>query len=93
MSEDDDKHISLAAPVFYLLIGAAVLFYKKYISWHIPFTYIGTVALLTWMFGGQSGLFAGDPIFHVLSGGLILGALRGRQSMNDGRLPMEDRIP
>ena len=24
MSEDDDKHISLAAPVFYLLLGAAV---------------------------------------------------------------------
>ena len=60
--------------VIALLIGAAVLFYKKYISWHIPFTYIGTVALLTWMFGGQSGLFTGDPIFHVLSGGLILGA-------------------
>jgi electron transport complex protein RnfD len=57
-----------------LLIGAAYLFYKKYITWHIPVTYIATVALLAWMFGGQNGLFTGDPVFHVLSGGLILGA-------------------
>lgn len=60
--------------VIALLIGAAYLFYKKYITWHIPFVYIGTVAILSWMFGGGNGLFSGDPIFHVLSGGLILGA-------------------
>ena len=60
--------------VIALLIGAAYLIYKKYISWHIPVTYIATVAVLAWMFGGQEGLFSGDPTFHVLSGGLILGA-------------------
>jgi electron transport complex protein RnfD len=26
------------------------------------------------MFGGKEGLFTGDPIFHMISGGLILGA-------------------
>jgi len=56
-----------------LLLGAAFLMYKKYISWHIPLSYIGTVALLTWVFGGES-LFSGDVLLHVLSGGLILGA-------------------
>ncbi len=57
-----------------LLIGAAFLIYKRYIGWKIPFSYIGTVALLSWIFGGADGLFTGNPIFHVLSGGLILGA-------------------
>ncbi|MDP2924595.1 MAG: RnfABCDGE type electron transport complex subunit D [Candidatus Omnitrophota bacterium] len=56
-----------------LLIGALFLLLKKYISWHIPITYIATTALLTWVFG-RSGLFSGDWLFHILSGGLILGA-------------------
>ncbi|MDI6786062.1 MAG: RnfABCDGE type electron transport complex subunit D [bacterium] len=56
-----------------LLIGAIYLIYKKYINWQLPIYYIGTVALLSWIFGGKA-LFIGDPLFHVLSGGLILGA-------------------
>ncbi len=57
-----------------LLIGAAILFYKRYITWHIPFSFLGTVAVLAWIFGGKGALFTGDPIIHLLSGGLILGA-------------------
>jgi len=57
-----------------LLIGAAFLMYKRIIGWKIPFTYIGTVALFTWIFGGTDGLFTGNALFHILSGGLILGA-------------------
>ncbi len=60
--------------VILLLIGAAFLMYKRYIGWKIPFTYVGTVAFLSWMFGGVDGLFTGNPVFHVVSGGLILGA-------------------
>jgi electron transport complex protein RnfD len=60
--------------VLLLLIGAVFLMYRRIIGWKIPFTYIGTVAVLSWVFGGTEGLFTGDPIFHVLSGGLILGA-------------------
>jgi len=56
-----------------LLLGALFLFYKKYISWHIPLTYIATVGLFTYIFG-QQGLFSGDWLLHVLTGGLILGA-------------------
>ncbi len=59
--------------IFALLIGAAFLFIKGYISWHIPFTYIITVGLFTYIFGGR-GLFSGDWLLHILSGGLILGA-------------------
>ena len=50
-----------------LLIGAGFLFWRKIITWHIPFTYIGTVTLLSWVFGR-------DPLFSVLAGGLVLGA-------------------
>jgi len=60
--------------VILLLLGALFLLYKRYIGWRIPFSFVGTVAFLTWMFGGYDGLFSGLWLFHVLSGGLILGA-------------------
>ena len=56
-----------------LLLGALFLFIKGYISWHIPLPYILTVGVFTYIFG-QKGLFSGDWLFHILSGGLILGA-------------------
>jgi electron transport complex protein RnfD len=66
--------------VIALLIGAVFLLYKRYITWHIPFSFLGTVVVLAWMFGGkdiETGrlvFFTGDPLIHLLSGGLILGA-------------------
>ncbi|OPX25425.1 MAG: hypothetical protein B1H02_01550 [Candidatus Latescibacteria bacterium 4484_107] len=51
-----------------LLIGAAYLIYKGYVDWRIPSGYLGVVILLTGLFGGV------PPLFHVLAGGLILGA-------------------
>jgi electron transport complex protein RnfD len=57
-----------------LLLGGVFLLLKRYITWHIPVTFIATTALLTWMFGGKEGVMTGDPIFHMISGGLILGA-------------------
>ena len=59
---------------FLLLLGAVFLMYKRIIGWKIPFSYVMTVALLTWVFGGTEGLFSGNPLLHILSGGLILGA-------------------
>ncbi|MBF0539373.1 MAG: RnfABCDGE type electron transport complex subunit D [Nitrospirae bacterium] len=57
-----------------LLIGAAFLFYFRYISWHIPISFLTTVAVGAWAFGGKAGVFSGEPIIHLLSGGLVLGA-------------------
>ncbi len=51
-----------------LLLGAGFLFYKKIIDWRIPGTYIGTVLVF-------SLIFRQDPIFHLLAGGLLIGAL------------------
>ncbi len=59
--------------VLALLIGALILLWRGYISLRIPLSYIVSVGLMTWIFGGK-GLFAGDWLFHILSGGLMLGA-------------------
>jgi electron transport complex protein RnfD len=58
-----------------LLIGGLFLLYKKYITWHIPVSFLATVAVLAWIFGGKGALFTGDPLIHLFSGGLMLGAL------------------
>jgi len=57
-----------------LMMGAAFLFYRRYITWHIPLPFLGTAALIAWIFGGNGRLFSGDPLLHLLSGGMILGA-------------------
>jgi electron transport complex protein RnfD len=58
---------------FLLVLGGAYLIYRGYITWHIPVALLGTIALLSWMFGGET-YFSGDPLLAVLSGGAILGA-------------------
>jgi electron transport complex protein RnfD len=57
----------------FIVLGGVYLIYKKYITWHIPVAVIGSVALLTWIAGGDEW-FTGDPILAVLSGGILLGA-------------------
>jgi len=50
-----------------ILVGGILLLALGIINWRIPVAYIGTVALLTFAIGR-------DAIFHVLAGGLMLGA-------------------
>lgn len=50
-----------------ILIGGLYLILKRYIDWRTPLTYIGTVGMLMLLLGE-------DPIFHILAGGLFLGA-------------------
>ena len=56
-----------------LILGGLFLIYKKYINWEVPVIMIGSVGILTWVFG-PAGLFTGDPIFHMMAGGLMIGA-------------------
>ncbi len=56
-----------------LLIGAAYLFYKRIITWHIPVSYIATVLILTTIIG-RNGLMTGNGIYEIFAGGLMLGA-------------------
>lgn len=55
-----------------LLIGFAYLLYRGVISYRIPAVYIGTVAVLTFLFGG---LDINVMIYNVFAGGLFLGAI------------------
>lgn len=57
-----------------LLLGGAYLLLTKVIRLRVPLIFIGTVALGTWIFGGHNGFFTGDPLYQILSGGLIFGA-------------------
>lgn len=54
-----------------LLIGAAYLFYKKVITWHIPAAFIGTFAVCYLL---KTGFDVNATLTQLLSGGLILGA-------------------
>jgi Na+-translocating ferredoxin:NAD+ oxidoreductase subunit D len=59
-----------------LLIGGLWLFYKGHIDWRIPGGFIGIVFIMGTLFGGgfyQNHLLTG--LFHVLAGGVMLGAL------------------
>ncbi|MDR2650287.1 MAG: RnfABCDGE type electron transport complex subunit D [Clostridiales bacterium] len=60
--------------VLALLLGAAYLFHKKIITWHIPAAYIFTVFVLGTLLG-RRGLFTGQGYYEILTGGLMLGAL------------------
>lgn len=56
-----------------ILLGGLYLMYRRYITWHIPLSLLGSLALLSWMFGGET-LFGGDPLLAILTGGAMLGA-------------------
>ncbi len=56
-----------------ILIGGAYLLYKQIISWRIPTAFIGTVFVLTWVFG-RSGFMMGFPFYEIIIGGVMLGA-------------------
>jgi len=56
-----------------LVIGGLFLIFMKIVKWEIPVVMIATVGILTWIFG-PAGMFTGDPIFHMMAGGLVIGA-------------------
>jgi len=56
-----------------LLIGFAYLCYRRVVNISTTAAYILTVLLVTFIFSGE-GLFKGDILVNLLSGGLILGA-------------------
>ena len=51
-----------------LLIGGLFLVVTKVISPSTPLAFLGSLALFSWIFGG-------DPLFQVLAGGAMLGAI------------------
>ncbi len=57
------------------LAGGAFLLSRKIFTWHAPVTMLATLILLALMFqDGGSSASKGSPVFHLLSGGTMLGA-------------------
>ena len=57
-----------------LILGGAYLIVRRVITWHIPVSYIGTVALLALIFP-RVGAGIEGMLFELLAGGLMLGAI------------------
>lgn len=56
------------------LIGGLWLLYRKIISWHIPVSLLGMLALLATVFWLIDDQQYAPPLFHVFAGGAMLGA-------------------
>ncbi len=60
---------------FALILGLAYLLIRKIITWHIPVSILMTVFVFTgilWLSNGENNA---DPVYHLLTGGLLLGAI------------------
>lgn len=59
-----------------LLVGGIYLLVRKVISWHIPVAVLGTMALFALATAiGQGDLMWQLPLFHLMAGGAMLGAI------------------
>ena len=60
---------------FALLIGLFYMLYRKVITWHIPFYYLASVFVIMSAFYLITNDIRYEPFTHLLSGGLMLGAI------------------
>lgn len=58
-----------------LLLGFAYMLIRKIITWHIPVAIFVTVILFTGILNLADPSKFASPIFHLLSGGMMLGAI------------------
>jgi len=59
-----------------ILIGLAYMLIRKIITWHIPVSILFTIAVFTGILHYTSpDTFIGTPVFHLLTGGVMLGAV------------------
>jgi electron transport complex protein RnfD len=58
-----------------IIAGGLYMLYKKIITWHIPVAYLLTVFIFTGILHLINPEQYIDPLFHLLAGGLMLGAI------------------
>lgn len=51
-----------------ILAGFAIMLFTRTITWHIPVTMVCSVFVFSWLFGA-------DPVYAILSGGVLFGAV------------------
>ena len=76
-----------------LLLGGLYLLCRKVITWHIPVSFIGTVALVSLIFGGGPNYGHVDwMLYNLLSGGLMLGAIFMATDYSTSPVSLKGRI-
>ena len=58
-----------------LIIGLCYMLWKKIITWHIPVSIIGTVAVFSGLMWLIDSAHYVNPVYELLTGGLLLGAI------------------
>ncbi len=58
-----------------LVLGFVYMLIKKVITWHIPVSIVGTIAIFTGILWLVDPTKNADPLFHILTGGVLLGAI------------------
>jgi len=58
-----------------LLLGGLYMLFRRIITWHIPVAYLGSVIVFSGIFWLIDPTHYVDPAFHLVTGGLMLGAL------------------
>jgi electron transport complex protein RnfD len=58
-----------------LILGGIYMLWKKVITWHIPMSIIATVVLISGIFWFINPEQYINPIYHIMTGGLMLGAI------------------
>lgn len=58
-----------------LVLGLAFMLYRKIITWHIPVAVLGSIYIFTGILNLSNPLEFAPPIFHILTGGVLLGAI------------------
>lgn len=58
-----------------ILLGLVYMLYKKVITWHIPLSMLGTITIFTAILWFVNPDKYADPLFHLLTGGVLLGAV------------------
>ncbi len=58
-----------------LILGLIYMLIRKIITWHIPVSIIVTIVLFTGILWQIDPRTNADPLFHLLTGGILLGAI------------------
>ena len=58
-----------------LILGGLYMLFTKVITWHIPVSIIATVAIVAGIFWAVNPEIYINPTYHILTGGLMLGAI------------------
>lgn len=58
-----------------LILGGLYMLFRKIITWHIPVSMIGAIGIFSGILYLVNPEQYADPLFHVLTGGVLLGAI------------------